>query len=470
MPVQRQQRRSQLECAEGQMESQARPKCDECKSQRPSSRSAKHARRRSDTRTRKHSSRSRTRKTKGSFTSDSSVYSSPSPPSTGHHQSTASSTSSIESNSSEDRDNARPTSGDVGPVVDTMNPDDRRLFEHWAAATEQSLTHSKGKDLSWQSTIRRQSATHPALRHSTLALSAVQLALEGEAGSAKRKSLLQDARRHYNDAVDKFPSLDDSPGDTSESTCDAAFSTASILFMCELTSPSLAEDGFSFSRSADSSSPKPKEDQSQEQDQEQDQEKDQKRQKTDHEEASPPSSAPAGHSRTLQELLNIFTTVRALSPSSKVLDVVEKGKLKALFSETDPYHQLPSTYTLTILAMRNLNTASAKKDSLHETSVYDDAITKLDRSLEMLSKGGEPTMIALRWMFRVPPRYLELVREKNPLALIVFAHYCAVLHHLRDRWWMGDWGSRLVKEISQLLGPERMGSILWASDIVGIQT
>ncbi|OJI99630.1 hypothetical protein ASPVEDRAFT_81228 [Aspergillus versicolor CBS 583.65] len=463
MPVQRRQQRSPLECAQsadGPMESMARP--DECKSQRPSSRSTKHARRRSDTRARKHSSRSRTRKTKGSFTSDSSVYSSPSPPSTGHRQSTASSTSSsIESNSSEDKDNARSTSPDAVPAVDTMNPDDRRLFEHWAAATEQSLTHSKGKDRSWQSMIRRESATYPALRHSTLALTAAQLALESEAGSAKRKSLLQDARRHYTHAVDEFPSLDDSSSDTPESTSDAAFSTASILFMCELTSPSLAEDGFSFSRSAEPSSQKPEEDQDQDQDQE-------KEHKGDHEEESPPS--PAGHSRSLQELLDIFTTVRALSPSSKALDVVEKGKLEALFSQTDPHRHLPSTYTLTIFSMRNLNNATAKKDSSHETSVYDDAITKLDRSLEMLSKGGEPTMIALRWMFRVPPRYLELVREKKPLALIIFAHYSAVLHHLRDRWWMGDWGSRLVKEISQLLGSERMGSILWASDIVGIQT
>lgn len=441
----------------------ARPKCDDCKSQRPSSRSAKHARRRSDTRARKHSSRSRSRKPKGSFTSDSSVYSSPSPPSTGHRQSTVSSpSSSIESDSFEDRDNARSTTPEIGPDVDTMNPDDRRLFEHWDAATEQSLTHSKGKDRSWQSIVRRQAAAHPALRHSTLALSAVQLALESEAGSVKRKSLLQDARRHYSHAVDEFPSLDDTPDDNPESTYDAAFSTASILFMCELTSPSLAEDGFSFSRSADRSSPKPEEGQ----EQKKDQEKDQKVQKKDQEE----ESSPAGHSRTLQELVDIFTTVRALSPSSNVLDVVEKGKLKALFSQTDPYHHLPSTYTLTILAMRNLNNATAKKDSSHETSVYDNAITKLDRSLEMLSKGGEPTMIALRWMFRVPPRYLELVREKKPLALIIFAHYCAVLHHLRDRWWMGDWGSRLVKEISQLLGPERMGSILWASDIVGIQS
>jgi hypothetical protein len=162
--------------------------------------------------------------------------------------------------------------------------------------------------------------------------------------------------------------------------------------------------------------------------------------------------------------------VRNFSSGSGVLDTVEKGQLKALFTQTDPYHQLPSTYTLTILTMRNLNAASAKADPSHETAVYNDAIGKLDHSLAMLSKGGEPTMIALRWMFRIPSRYIELVREKQPLALIIFAHYCAVLHHLRDRWWMGDWGTRLVKEISQLLGPERLGSILWASDIVGIQT
>jgi hypothetical protein len=182
------------------------------------------------------------------------------------------------------------------------------------------------------------------------------------------------------------------------------------------------------------------------------------------------SPTPEKPPSSLEKLLDLFKTVRQLIPSKETLDTAEKGELKELFTRADPYHQLPSTYTLTILSMRNLNNTTAKADPSHETKIYDEAIAYLDNSLAMLSKGGDPTMVALRWMFRIPSRYIELVEEKKPLALIVFAHYCAVLHHLRDRWWMDGLGARLVKEISQLLEPARMNSILWASDIVGVQT
>ncbi|KAL4928101.1 uncharacterized protein BDV17DRAFT_264828 [Aspergillus undulatus] len=443
MPAQRRLRRSPLECAqgtEGQMEcSKARPQCDECESQRLSCRyrdqSSKQARRNPPRKT-----------TKNSIASDSSLYSSyssPSPPSTEHRHSIASSTSShsFGSTSSEAKTDER-ASPEICAAVEEMSLGDQRLCDNWRASTELSLTHSKNKDRSWQRIIRREAAAHPTLRHSALALSATHLAYTVRAeDTSKRKEYMQEARRHYIQAIDELPPHCD---DLSASRCNAAFSTASVLFMCELASPSLAEDGLRLSKAADRSSGSSSTTETKEKEQ-------------------PPSSY-------LQQLLDVFETAREFSSDTDVLDVVEKGELKGLFSRSDPYHQLPSTYTLPIFAMRNLNNATAKKDPAHETAVYDDAITKLDRSLEMLSKGGEPTMIALRWMFRVPSRYLDLVRDKQPLALIIFAHYCAVLHHLRDRWWMGDRGGRLVKEISQLLGPERMGSILWASDIVGIQT
>ncbi|KAL4913996.1 hypothetical protein BDW62DRAFT_205044 [Aspergillus aurantiobrunneus] len=443
MPVQRRLRRSLLECAqctEGQMQcSKARPRCDECASQQLSCRyrdqpSFKQPRRLSDPRAREsvsHKPGSRT--AKFSFTSDSILYSSPSPPTTDHRNSTASS-SSLESNSSQAKDDERVNTPEIGYAED-LGLGDQRLLDSWCSSTEQSLTHSKSKDRSWQSIIHRESGKYPTLRHSTLALSAIQLACRSDAGTASRKDRLQDSRRHYRQAVDELPAVDEEP---SESRYNAAFSTASLLFMCGLTSLSLAEDGVRFLGLSD----RPPD----------------------------PTEQKDRVSSSLQDLLDLFRSVRALLSNPDALDVVENGELKALFTRSDPYHQLPSTYTLTILAMRNLNATSAKNDPSHETSVYDDAITKLDRSLEMLSKGGEPTMIALRWMFRIPSRYLDLVEEKRPLALVIFAHYCAVLHHLRDRWWMGDWGSRLVKEISQLLGPERLGSILWASDIVGVQT
>ncbi|KAL5333092.1 hypothetical protein BJX70DRAFT_79249 [Aspergillus crustosus] len=456
MPVQRRLRRSQLECAqctEGQMEcSKARPACDECKTQQLSCRYrdqsfSQSPRRQSDARPR----RITPRKTKGSIASDSSRYSSPSPPPTDNlstvSPSSSQSVESIASDGNDDEEETPPRKYNSGDLT----PGDERLMENWSTSTERSLTHKKGKDRSWQSIIRRETDTCPALYHSTLALSAIQLAITHEAGTPKRKNYLQVAERHYREAMEAFPS---NLNKASESKCNAAFSAASILLMCQLASSSLDGEGCTFSKPSDrarSRSPKK-------------QEKDSKEEERQKGTSSSPSSP------SLPKLLALFETVRDLSSASGVLDTVEKGKLRALFTETDPYHQLPSTYTLTILTMRNLNAASAKANPSHETAVYNDTIGKLDHSLAMLSKGGEPTMIALRWLFRIPSRYIELVREKQPLALIIFAHYCAVLHHLRDRWWMGDWGTRLVKEISQLLGPERLGSILWASDIVGIQT
>ncbi|RHZ55193.1 hypothetical protein CDV55_104424 [Aspergillus turcosus] len=348
---------------------------------------------------------------------------------------------SAESNSSEVDLDDKIKVLEAGKPSEDLDSEDQRLVDNWCNSTEQSLAQSKSKDNPWQAIIRRETSKHPALRHSTLALSAMQLASTSEAGTPQRERHLQAAGTHYTQATEKLPNILEN---STASGSNAAFFTASILFMCDLASSTLAgEDSKSVCPSPRNQTP-----------------------------TSETESHDTSHSSSssLQKLLDLFETIRALLPNPQTLDKVEKGALKDLFTQGDPYHQLPNTYTLTILSMKNLNALNAKKDPSHETAVYTDTITNLDNSLEMLTKGGDPTTIALRWMFRIPSRYLDLVRKEEPLALIIFAHYCAVLHHLRDRWWMGDLGARLLKEICRLLGPERMGSILWATDIVGIQT
>ncbi|KAF7155360.1 hypothetical protein CNMCM5623_007431 [Aspergillus felis] len=381
-----------------------------------------------------------------SSSSSSSSYSSPSPPAQQYPPSAVSpsTSNSPESNISEveQDDKSKVLETRAGNPSEDLNPEDQCLLDNWCNSTQQSLAHSKSRDHPWQAIVRRETSQHPALRHSTLALSAIELASTSEAGTPQRERHLQAAGNHYTQATEKLPNILETP---TASGPNAAFSTASILFMCDLASSALAGEGSKSVRlSLDNQTP------------------------TSQEESHAPSSPSS--SPSLQKLLDLFDTIRALLPSHETLNKVENGSLKDLFTQGDPYHQLPSTYTLTILSMKNLNAVSAKKDPLHETAVYNDTIANLDNSLEMLTKGGDPTTIALRWMFRIPARYLDLVREEQPLALIIFAHYCAVLHHLRDRWWMGDLGTRLLKEICRLLGPDRMGSILWATDIVGIQT
>ncbi|PKX90037.1 uncharacterized protein P174DRAFT_506877 [Aspergillus novofumigatus IBT 16806] len=456
MPAQRLLRRSPLQCtqcSERQMEcSKTRPQCDRCRRHRLSCRygnsvPSKQLRPRFGVRASKATpSKAEASSSSDDSSSSSSSYSSPSPPAQQYPPSAVSpSTSqSPESNISEvdQDDKIRVLEAQAGKPSEELNTEDQRLFDNWCNSTEQSLAHSKSKDHPWQAIIRRETSQYPALRHSTLALSAIELASASEAGTPQRQRHLQAAESHYTQATEKLPNVLETP---TASGPNAAFSTASILFMCDLASSVLAGEG---SKSV-LSSPDNKTPTSQE----------------SHDPSPSSSSSPS-----LQKLLDLFDTIRALLPSPDTLIKVENDALKDLFTQGDPYHQLPNTYTLTILSMKNLNAVSAKKDPAHETAVYNDTIANLDNSLEMLTKGGDPTTIALRWMFRIPSRYLDLVREEQPLALIIFAHYCAVLHHLRDRWWMGDLGARLLKEICRLLGPERMGSILWATDIVGIQT
>ncbi|GFG09558.1 C6 zinc finger domain protein [Aspergillus lentulus] len=454
MPVQRLLRRSPLQCtkcSERQMECpKTRPQCDGCRRHRLSGRygnsvSSKQLRPRSGVR----ASKATPSKAKASSSSDDSSssscsYSSPSPPAQQYPPSalSPSTSQSPQSNISEveQDDKIRGLEAPAGKASEDLNAEDQRLLDNWCNSTEQSLAHSKSKDHPWQIVIRRETSQHPALRHSTLALSAIELALTSEAGTPQRQRHLQAAESHYTQATEKLPNILETP---TASGPNAAFSTASILFMCDLASSALAGEG------SKSVLPSP----------------DNQTSTSQESQDTSSSSSPS-----LQKLLDLFDTIRALLPSPDTLNKVENGPLRDLFTQGDPYHQLPNTYTLTILSMKNLNALSAEKNPAHETAVYNDTIANLDNSLEMLTKGGDPTTIALRWMFRIPSRYLDLVREGKPLALIIFAHYCAVLHHLRDRWWMGDLGARLLKEICRLLGPERMGSILWATDIVGIQT
>jgi hypothetical protein len=81
--------------------------------------------------------------------------------------------------------------------------------------------------------------------------------------------------------------------------------------------------------------------------------------------------------------------------------------------------------------------------------------------------GGEPTDFAFCWAYRIPVRFQDLIRERQPFALVVLAHYAVVLHHLHESWWMGSWGTRILNEIVDYLDPEWRELISWPIDATG---
>lgn len=295
---------------------------------------------------------------------------------------------------------------------------DLELMMHWCTTTYQSMARDVSAELLWKTTIPQLSLRFPSLRHGLLALSALQLA--GASRNLERKwRYLLAARGHHAQALaGLYP---DGAGELTQSQCNAAFALCCVLlvwpFAYCLIHNSVAED-----------------------------------EKPD----------------VLDEFLEVFELMRWLVKAMMTtVERVADGELWPLVRPSASRPTMPDMSRLVVGAMQRQNAIEASRNPTHEAGVYENAIEHLSECLQQLMNGGEPKDFAFCWPLRIPGRFQDLVREREPFALVVLAHYAVTLHHLRDSWWMGNWGTRVLKEIVQLLGPEWRELISWPIDATG---
>ncbi|KAI0543293.1 hypothetical protein F4679DRAFT_590627 [Xylaria curta] len=60
--------------------------------------------------------------------------------------------------------------------------------------------------------------------------------------------------------------------------------------------------------------------------------------------------------------------------------------------------------------------------------------------------------IVLAWPVRISAKYLQLLRERQPEALVIMAYWGVLLHYQRDFWVFGQGGQLLIEAISNYLG------------------
>jgi hypothetical protein len=67
----------------------------------------------------------------------------------------------------------------------------------------------------------------------------------------------------------------------------------------------------------------------------------------------------------------------------------------------------------------------------------------------------------LAWPIILCQGYADLLRRREPHALVILAHFGAAMHSRRDMWMFGDGGAFLVNLISQHLGDEWSDWLAW---------
>ena len=293
---------------------------------------------------------------------------------------------------------------------------DLELMMHWCSTTYHSVSLDSTAEWIWQTIVPQEAMHHPFLLHGILALSALD---QANASNGKiREEHLKVAQRHQTRATAGLTCVRRLGDHLSLSACNAVFAYSCIMIYYTLASPLLVK--------------------------------------------------PPRRSRTLDNLCQVLVQTReSIDIMIQVIDRVKDGELGPLIQKDESRPKMPDTSRLAILSIRRLNAILASRHPRHETDVYEATMEHLSSALERLAEGGEPTVIAIRWIFRIPSRFILLVRERQSFALVILAHFAVIMHSLRGQWWMGDWGMNVLEDIGQTLDVEWRQSISWAIDATG---
>lgn len=121
---------------------------------------------------------------------------------------------------------------------------------------------------------------------------------------------------------------------------------------------------------------------------------------------------------------------------------------------------LPEDATATNRRLYEVNEVCRARNQGHDLQVYSTVIGNLEEMLSRVYGSMTANTIAGRWVVRLPSRFMELLREEEPLALGTLTHYGVVFQHLKPRWCFDEWLVSLQNRLGGIRRPvETTGSL-----------
>lgn len=122
----------------------------------------------------------------------------------------------------------------------------------------------------------------------------------------------------------------------------------------------------------------------------------------------------------------------------------------------DPFENTNNPELLRLLANDHLDnpvemideeSQHAYRSTINQLGAVIDAI----KAEEAAPSVGRRMILFAIW---IRPRFIDLVDERQPRALVILAHYFALLARFRRLWWIGDTGVRETRAIEKILPME----------------
>lgn len=165
----------------------------------------------------------------------------------------------------------------------------------------------------------------------------------------------------------------------------------------------------------------------------------------------------------IQDIYQILVLIRG---TNQIVARVRQTLVESDFApllQVDEYHNdIPADTKTAIARLHALNDLLQEEPESH--AAYRDAIDDLEEMFVLFYGGVNSMTPSGKWAIKLSPLYLDYLQERRAFALVVLAHYCVVLHCLRQHWCITPWATRVSKAIWNVLDGQGRESIQWAMD------
>ena len=170
----------------------------------------------------------------------------------------------------------------------------------------------------------------------------------------------------------------------------------------------------------------------------------------------------------VQEILKVFSLLHGTQVFSPVWSWLEAGEISLLFKNVDSTVNSGMSDEACASFSRLQSYIDNESDQVSDLTpprkqAYTAAIKSLKQLWNIVCIPDSNTGMVLSWPHMMESEYEKLLAERQPIALIILAHYAVLLDAFKEYWWLRGWGKQLILDVETSIGrDERWGNLmLW---------
>jgi hypothetical protein len=175
---------------------------------------------------------------------------------------------------------------------------------------------------------------------------------------------------------------------------------------------------------------------------------------------------PAPHD-PLGDIIETFTLIRGIRVIVRDgIQWLQQSPLAGsmLPNPSDPEAILSPKTEAAISALSQSNSEmTADSTSKH---VYTAAIGLLRQTFLIAAEKPYTKTTVLPFPILVTDEYMEKLKNREPMALVILANYAVILHWLRGYIWLCGWGKEIINAVKQTVDAEWLRVLVWVTEEV----